>query len=534
MMCRPHLRRNPTVSVSVKQSWHTSCISETRIELDKDNTMAVALSETTQALAQILIPQAKGDVSNAPGEGVFGSLLVGEEESTSGTGMIGTLMAGAVSTDDTQEMSTDLVLSTEDLNLDKIITGAQKDLELSQLETSKNEIAPQNVTALPLPVVNQDALAELLPQTFKVLKSEEEFQTLDEVILSLQGKDEDELKAALAHLEALAEKAPQTFKEAFQGRELNADSQPQKPSLDKTLVALGLKDVSEISLKTEAQQEALKQARLDVLSEFSDIKGKVFRQENESSIKAWMADAAKSNGLLLKGQESKEAKRTLQEELNAKFEKVSAVEAEVRDEKTQDLRDALSQDQSELQKPLKGESKPLEALGSSSTETVKTVDGQALRFEPIQLATNSVDATKPGSSISQQIASQIQDHPALERFAVTGTERISIELKPEALGRVDIRLEMDKNGGVKVLVAADKVESLQALRQEVQTLEKSFNNLGFSSQSQDFQFEHRQNQSHQHAFARDEEGALGERFASTSMPITSYQLITSDRIDVQI
>jgi len=393
-------------------------------------------------------------------------------------------------------------------------------------------------------------VAELMPQTFKILKTDEELQTLDEVILSLQGKDEGELKAALAQIEALAEKSPQTFKEAFQGKESRldvkpevkgemadvkgvSDMQPQKPSLEKTLIALGLKNVSE-SPKTEAQQETLKQARLDVLSEFSDVKGRVFRQENESAIKAWMADAAKSNGILLKGQETHEVKRTLQEELNAKFEKVAAVEAEVRDEKTQNLRDALFEDQSEYQEPLEGEFQPLEALEASSHEGVKTTDGQALRFEPIQLATNAVDATKPGSSISQQIASHIQDHPALERFAVTGTERISIELKPEALGRVDIRLEMDKNGGVKVLVAADKVESLQALRQEVQTLEKSFNNLGFSSQSQDFQFEHRQNQSHHHAFVSDDEGALGERFASTSMPITSYQLITSDRVDVQI
>lgn len=514
--------------------------------------MAATLSEITPALAEMLIPQAKGDVSGATGESVFGSLLVGGEGASSGAGVMGTLMAGTASSEIKEEISTDFVLSTEELNLDGIIEGAHKDLAIDQIDLFANQkidSTPQNVTALPVSTVNREVLAELMPQTFKVLKSDEEFQTLDEVILSLQGKDEGELKAALAQIEALAAKSPQTFKEAFQGGEprldvksegentdakVVSDMQSQKPLLEKTLIALGLKEMSESRPKTEAQQEALKQARLDVLSEFSDVKGKVFRQEHESSIKAWMADAAKSNGILLKDQETKEVKRTLQEELNAKFEKVAAVEAEVRDEKTQTLRDGLSQDQSEYQKPLEGESQPLEALGSPSNEGVKTTDGQALRFEPIQLATNSVDTSKPGSSISQQIASHIQDHPAIERFAVTGTERISIELKPEALGRVDIRLEMDKNGGVKVLVAADKVDSLQALRQEVQTLEKSFNNLGFSSQSQDFQFEHRQNQSHQHAFVRDEEGALGERFASNSMPITSYQLITSDRIDVQI
>lgn len=63
--------------------------------------------------------------------------------------------------------------------------------------------------------------------------------------------------------------------------------------------------------------------------------------------------------------------------------------------------------------------------------------------------------------------------------ALDGANRFDIRLDPEDLGRVDVSLEIDKDGGIRASIAAEKPEALQLIVREAKSLEQAFDQAGF-------------------------------------------------------
>jgi len=120
-----------------------------------------------------------------------------------------------------------------------------------------------------------------------------------------------------------------------------------------------------------------------------------------------------------------------------------------------------------------------------------------------------------------------------------GIDRIEIQLKPAALGRVDVRLEVTHDGRVTAVVAADTRETLDMLQRDARTLERALQDAGLRMNSGDLSFSmrghERRNQASDrlgpNAPIRDAEGV-----EATLAPMAGYALggVGDGRLDIRV
>lgn len=122
--------------------------------------------------------------------------------------------------------------------------------------------------------------------------------------------------------------------------------------------------------------------------------------------------------------------------------------------------------------------KPLEAQPIATTQQVQTAQSQTGAKLDQPLMARSTAYLPP----SEQVAVQIQ------RAAEQGASRISIELDPAELGRVEVRLDVDRNGMVAASVVAERPETLDLLKKDQRSLETALQNAGLSTDSANLSF----------------------------------------------
>lgn len=94
-----------------------------------------------------------------------------------------------------------------------------------------------------------------------------------------------------------------------------------------------------------------------------------------------------------------------------------------------------------------------------------------------------------------------QAKPLLQQISVNiskavseGMDRITIQLRPSELGRVEVKLEVSQNGRVSATIIADRPEALELLRNDSRNLEKALQEAGLNTQSGDLNFNLRDQQ----------------------------------------
>ena len=112
-----------------------------------------------------------------------------------------------------------------------------------------------------------------------------------------------------------------------------------------------------------------------------------------------------------------------------------------------------------------------------------------------QLATAAPQAQVPDAPV-QQLAIHVT------RAAKEGADRIEIQLKPAELGRVDVKLEVGHDGRVQAVVSAERPETLDLLRRDVQQLERALTHAGFNTDKDSFSFAERGGERGQQADGR--------------------------------
>ncbi|MGJ3258698.1 MAG: flagellar hook-length control protein FliK [Rhodospirillales bacterium] len=113
--------------------------------------------------------------------------------------------------------------------------------------------------------------------------------------------------------------------------------------------------------------------------------------------------------------------------------------------------------------------------GQQTQQTQQTRESQ-----PQQQAQQAQRTNLPGSAVTEQISIKITK--ALQ----TGIDRISIQLKPAELGRVDVKLEMTHDGRVMTVVTAEKQDTLDMLRRDSSELQKALADAGLESGDMEF------------------------------------------------
>lgn len=92
----------------------------------------------------------------------------------------------------------------------------------------------------------------------------------------------------------------------------------------------------------------------------------------------------------------------------------------------------------------------------------------------------SASAVPPAPSMPQRmISEQVSVH--IRKAVHEGADRIEIRLKPEALGRVDVRLELAADNRVVATITADQRYTLELLRADARSLERALQEAGLQT-----------------------------------------------------
>jgi flagellar hook-length control protein FliK len=92
--------------------------------------------------------------------------------------------------------------------------------------------------------------------------------------------------------------------------------------------------------------------------------------------------------------------------------------------------------------------------------------------------TTAADLPTPTEQLKVQIAKGVKD----------GADTISVQLHPDDLGRVEVKLEV-KDGQVKATVTADRPDTLQMLKNDASGLQQSLRDAGLSPDANSLSFQ---------------------------------------------
>jgi flagellar hook-length control protein FliK len=116
-------------------------------------------------------------------------------------------------------------------------------------------------------------------------------------------------------------------------------------------------------------------------------------------------------------------------------------------------------------------------------------------------APHPIAAPVPLASLAVEIAAAGQ----------AGKQRFEIRLDPPELGRIDVRLELDRDGNVTTRITVERADTLDLLRRDAGQLERALQQAGLKTSDNALEFSLRQQ-----SFARDEHAA-----ASTARLVVS-------------
>lgn len=184
---------------------------------------------------------------------------------------------------------------------------------------------------------------------------------------------------------------------------------------------------------------------------------------------------------------------------------------------------------SESPAPLQSRSEPLSLPASGQPAPQPGLRG------PETAAMPKPPAPVPPRFVTNQVAVQIQ------KAIGEGNDRISIQLKPADLGRVEVRLDVASDGRVTAVVTADRADTLDLLQRDARLLQSSLQDAGLQADSNSLSFElkgnglafgHERQDGHAPSGSDDGiEGLAGDgAIAASSRP----SIVTNDRVDIHV
>lgn len=142
---------------------------------------------------------------------------------------------------------------------------------------------------------------------------------------------------------------------------------------------------------------------------------------------------------------------------------------------------------------VRSDAAPIQALESASAPQNNSQSGFASVGGQTQNSQNSAEAKAAQQTATdrppvtpREIVDQIK--VVITRAAKAGLDKVTIQLKPAELGRIDVKLEMSEDHKVRVTVTADNKETLALLQSDSHTLERTLNDAGLRTDSANLHF----------------------------------------------
>jgi flagellar hook-length control protein FliK len=147
----------------------------------------------------------------------------------------------------------------------------------------------------------------------------------------------------------------------------------------------------------------------------------------------------------------------------------------------------------------------------SSKPEIAAKSSPALAHIPAAMATPAVaedvsaglTSEKPQITLHVRQSAEVPERVSVivSRAAAESMREFTIRMDPPELGRIDIKLSIEKDGSVQAVIASDNPHTHDLLRREASTFERSLSDGGFKTDSNSLNFSLRdgQNQSQQQA-----------------------------------
>lgn len=119
------------------------------------------------------------------------------------------------------------------------------------------------------------------------------------------------------------------------------------------------------------------------------------------------------------------------------------------------------------------------AAGASGSEFVNAAKAEANN------KTNDASFRDVYKGMSKEAVDQVKVN--ITKSAVKGVDTIDVHLKPEELGRIEIKMHI-KDGKLQAHIVSSRPETMEALQKEAQSLERAFNDAGFQTDENSLSF----------------------------------------------
>ena len=91
--------------------------------------------------------------------------------------------------------------------------------------------------------------------------------------------------------------------------------------------------------------------------------------------------------------------------------------------------------------------------------------------------------------MGKEVVDQIKVN--ITKSAVKGVDKIEIQLKPEDLGHIEVKMQIGKDGKLQAHIVASRPETAEILQKEIGNLQKAFNEAGFQTDEGSLSFSFR-------------------------------------------
>jgi flagellar hook-length control protein FliK len=172
---------------------------------------------------------------------------------------------------------------------------------------------------------------------------------------------------------------------------------------------------------------------------------------------------------------------------------------------------------------------------AGASTTAATVAGTDSTSATHHAATSGAARGVPGPApVFDQIAVSVN------RAAADGLDHITIQLKPEALGRVDVHLQLGHDGRMTAAFVADRQDTLDMLQRDSRGLERALSDAGLRTDSGGLSFNLRGDGRDYAGLARDmAQGAQnsagsGTAETTTTTDATRPARVTNGLLDISV
>lgn len=129
--------------------------------------------------------------------------------------------------------------------------------------------------------------------------------------------------------------------------------------------------------------------------------------------------------------------------------------------------------------------------GSVTLAHAGTVGGEMLANAKASAANDSSSTSFRDvyKGMGKEVVDQIKVN--ITKSAVKGVDKIEIQLKPEDLGHIEVKMQIGKDGKLQAHIVASHPETAEILQKEIGNLQKAFNEAGFQTDEGSLSFSFR-------------------------------------------